>query len=227
MPRFVIYLVIAIIFALIFILFSKLKKNFIIKMSKILYADNNPDMFIKELGSFKGKLFINKKTRLFRLIDAYALKQDSDSVVKIFKELESKKLSFGQKVSLFEKVVNYYVQIQKYDEATIANDKIQELSKQVEIQDLQNIAKDCQALIDIYINKDGSLATIMADNGDKANIDSVKGTYYFRAAKCYYYRNDNRMIEKYLEKANKYLINTSMKSTIEECIKDHNKLDIY
>lgn len=227
MPRFVIYIIIAIIFALIFIIFSKLKKNYIMNMSKILYVDNNPDLFINKLESIQGKIFINKKTRLFRLIDAYALKQDINLVIKVFKELEAKKLSFGQKVSLYEKEVSYYVQNQKYEEAKTANDKVQELAKQVEIQDLQAIAKDCQALIEVYVNKDGSLASVMADNGDKANIDSVKGTYYFRAAKCYYYRNDNKMIEKYLEKAQKYLNKTSLKNVIEECIKDHNCLDKY
>lgn len=225
MPNWTIYLVISIIFILIFILFSNFKKNYIKKMSTILYQENNADEFIHKINSFEGKVLISNKIRLFRLIDAYALKQDKEKVIETFKTLEKMKLSFGQEVTLYEKEVVFYVENNMYDVAKIANDKIQELNKKVEIPDLNKIAVNCESLIKIYVNKDGSLANEMVKAGDESKIGIVKGTYYFRAAKCFYYKKDNKMVEKYLEKAFNYLHQTSLNHMVSECIKDHTKLD--
>ncbi len=74
-------------------------------MSTILYHDNNPELYLKKLDGVLGKIFLNKKTRLFRKIDAYAMKNDSVSVIDTFKELESKKFSFGQKITPYEQEV--------------------------------------------------------------------------------------------------------------------------
>ena len=225
MPNWYIYVAIAVIFFLIFILFSQLKKKFIKDMSKMLYADQNVDTYLQRLDNIEGKIFLNKKVRLFRKIDAYAMKNDNDGVVNTFKELETLKLSFGQEVSLYEKEVSFYVNKNMHEQAKVANEKVQELSKKVEIEDLQKIANNCNALIEIYVNKNGSLATQMAKAGDEANIDTVKGTYYYRAAKCYYYRNDSKMIDKYLNKAYDNLRKTSWGSIISDCISDHSKLE--
>lgn len=222
-----IYVSIAVIFFLIFILFSQLKKKYIKDMSKTLYAEQNVDVYLQRLDNIEGKIFLNKKVRLFRKIDAYAMKDDVDAIVNTFKELETLKLSFGQEVSLYEKEVSFYTNKKMYEQAKVANNKIQELAKKVEIEDLQKIADDCNALIEIYINKNGSLATEMAKHGDDATIDAVKGTYYFKAAKCYYYRKDNKMTDKYLNKALDNLRKTSWGPIISECIQDHRKLEEY
>ncbi len=210
---------------MIFVLFSQLKKKYIKDMSKTLYADQNVDRYLERLDNIEGKIFLNKKVRLFRKIDAYAMKNDNQNVVNTFKELEKLKLSFGQEVSLYEKEVNFYTNKKMFDDAKTANEKVQELANKVEIEDLQKIADDCNALIEIYVNKNGSLATQMAKHGDDATIDTVKGTYYFKAAKCYYYRKDNKMTDKYLNKALDHLRKTSWGPIISECIQDHNKLD--
>lgn len=225
MPSWTIYIIIAVLFTLIFIFFSNYKKNFIKMMSEILYRKNDPDAFIDKINSFEGKILINKKIRLFRLIDAYAIKQDKDKVISTFKELESLKLSFGQEVSLYEKEVSFYVENGFYKEAVIANEKVQELNKQVQIEDLNKIAVNSDALIKIYVNKDGSLANEMVKCAESSNIDVIKGTYYFRAAKCFYFKKDNKMVEKYLDKAFNYLHKTSMSQMVSNCIKDHSNLD--
>ena len=114
-----------------------------------------------------------------------------------------------------------------FDEAKIANNIIQDLAKQVEIEDLNKIAINCNALIEIYVNHNGSLANEMVKYGDEATINTIKGTYYFRAAKCYYYRKDNKLTDKYLLKAQKYLENTPTVNIINRCINDHSQLNNY
>lgn len=227
MKSWLMYLIIAVVIVLVFVIFSLLKKNYIKDMSKTLYADANPDLYLKRLDNIEGKIFLNKKVRLFRKIDAFAMKNDKENVINIFKELESLKLSFGQKVSLYEKEVDYYANKKMFEEAKQANNIIQDLAKQVEIEDLNKIAINCNALIEIYVNHNGSLANEMVKNGDEATIDVIKGTYYFRAAKCYFYRKDNRLTEKYLLKAQKYLEKTPTGPIINQCLKDHNQLNNY
>lgn len=225
MPPWAIYVSITVICVLVFVSFSVFKKNYIKDMSKTLYADTNPDLYLKRIDNIEGKIFLNKKVRLFRKIDAYAMKNDKNNVINTFKELESLKLSFGQKVSLYEKEVDYYINQKMYDEAKQANNIIQDLSKQVEIEDLNKIAINCDALVEIYANHNGTLANEMVKYGDESNIPTVKGTYYYRAAKCYYYRGDNKLVDKYLEKALDLLRNTSWGPIITNCLKDHKNLE--
>lgn len=227
MQSWLLYIIIAVLIILVFVLFSLFKKNYIKDMSKTLYVNTNPDLYLKRLDNIEGKIFLNKKVRLFRKIDAFAMKEDKKSVINTFKELESLKLSFGQKVSLYEKEVDYYVNQKMFDEAKIANNNIQDLAKQVEIEDLNKIAISCNALIEIYVNHNGSLANEMVKYGDEATINTIKGTYYFRAAKCYYYRKDNKLTDKYLLKAQKYLENTPTVNIINRCINDHSQLNNY
>lgn len=225
MKTWMIYVAVAVVMMLIFVIFSLLKKKYIKDMSKVLYVDNDVDTYLNRLDNIEGKIFLNKKVRLFRKIDGFAIKNDVQGVVDTFKQLESLKLSFGQEVSLYEKEVDFYINNKMYEQAKVSNDKVQELSSRVEIPDLQKIADNCNALIDIYVNKNGKLANEMVKMGDEATIETVKGTYYFRAAKCFYYKKDNKMVEKYLNKALKNLNKTSWGPIIAECIEDHKQLE--
>lgn len=225
MKTWMIYVAVAVVMMLIFVVFSLLKKKYIKDMSKVLYVDNDVDTYLNRLDNIEGKIFLNKKVRLFRKIDGFAIKNDVQGVVDTFKQLESLKLSFGQEVSLYEKEVDFYINNKMYEQAKVSNDKVQELSSRVEIPDLQKIADNCNALIDIYVNKNGKLANEMVKMGDEATIETVKGTYYFRAAKCFYYKKDNKMVEKYLNKALKNLNKTSWGPIIAECIEDHKQLE--
>lgn len=225
MKTWMIYVAVAVVMMLIFVVFSLLKKKYIKDMSKVLYVDNDVDTYLNRLDNIEGKIFLNKKVRLFRKIDGFAIKNDVQGVVDTFKQLESLKLSFGQEVSLYEKEVDFYINNKMYEQAKVSNDKVQELSSKVEIPDLQKIADNCNALIDIYVNKNGKLANEMVKMGDEATIETVKGTYYFRAAKCFYYKKDNKMVEKYLNKALKNLNKTSWGPIIAECIEDHKQLE--
>lgn len=225
MSNWMIYVSITVVCILFFVSFSIFKKKYIKEMSKTLYADNNPDLYLKRLDNIEGKIFVNKKMRLFRKIDAYAMKNDKDNILNIFKELESLKLSFGQKVNLYEKEVEYYINQKIYDKAIEANKNLQDLAKQLDVEDLQKIAINCNALVETYANKNGSLANEMVKYAEKANIVTVKGTYYFRAARCYYYRNEPKLVDKYLEKAYDNLAKTSLASTILACKNNHEKIE--
>lgn len=224
MPTWTVYLVITIIIALAFIIFYRIKKSYLQKISKLLYKDNKPDEFLKEIDSFSSKLFFNKKVRLQRKLDAYVMKHDIDSAIEILKELEGLRLSFGQKVSLYEKEVNFYVQNKMYKQAEEANNNIQELNKKVEIPDLQKIADECNFLIKVYVDKDSSIVNDLIDFAEKSGNESVKGLFYFRAAKLYYYKQDNKMVDKYLDKSYNLLHKTAFGPYLEECKKDHKKV---
>jgi len=225
MPQWPLYVGITVAFVMIYLLFGKFKKDFIKMMSTLLYANNDADTYLQKLNSFEGKLYLNKNTRLFRMIDGYALKNDKESIKNTFKQLENLKLTFGQKVSLYEKEVSFYIENKEFEEAIKANQQIQELNKQVEIDDLNKIAVNAQAQIDIYVNRDGSLAEEMVKAGDESTITTVKGSYYYRAAKCYYLKGDKKNTDKYLKKAYTNLAQTSWAKFIDTCLDDHSHLE--
>lgn len=224
MPKWTIYLVITIIIALLFFIFYRLKSKYIQKLSTILYSDNNPDLFLEQIDSFAAKIYFNSKVRLQRKLDAYVMKDDTNGVLDTFKELESKKLSFGQQVSLYEKEVDFYVSHKMFEQAVVANNKVQELNSQVEIPDLQKIADACNYLIKVYVDRDPSVVNDLIEFAENASVDSVKGIHYFRIAKCYYYKKDTKMVDKYLDKAYNILHKTPWGPFLEGCKKDHKKV---
>ena len=53
----------------------------------------------------------------------------------------------------------------------------------------------------------------------------TKGIFYYRAAKCYYYGNDEKNVQKYLEHAVQN-VTGEWRKHVEACMEDHSKLDL-
>ena len=83
-----VYLLIALLMLVLSLLFSMSKRNFYKLLADILYKQHNGELYLKEINSFKGKVFLNKKTRLFMSIDGYLLNNDINETINIFHELE-------------------------------------------------------------------------------------------------------------------------------------------
>ena len=195
-------------------------------LSKLLYNDHQPEEFLTKINGFWGKIFFSKQTRLFQSLDAYFMCEDFEQVENTFKSLESGKLSYGAKINLYEKEVQYYVQNKKYTEAQKANDTLQSLGKQISSPEMDRILLESSTLIKIYVDHDGSVAKDMVALAEQASQKGMKGLYYYRAAKCYNYQSDRANTIKFLEKAQQNLSSSKEWDThIEKCLKDFSALE--
>lgn len=220
-----IYVIIALVSVAILVIPQIIKGNMIKKLSKLLYEKHDPDGFLAEINSTAGKILFSKKTRLFQSVDAYALKQDNAAIENVFSQLEDMKIGYGMSISLYEKEVQYYVGGGKFDKAKAANSKLQREGGRIEDKQMKSICEECDSLIRIYADHDGSLAKTMVEKGDEAKSQQSKGIYYYQAAKCFNYQKDRANTIKYLKEAQQKLAGTSWTKHIDSCLQDFSHLE--
>ena len=87
------------------------------------------------------------------------------------------------------------------------------------------ISEEANTLIEVYCNRNASYAEIMVEKAKKQTNKFTKGIFYYRAAKCYYYGNDEKNVQKYLEHAVQN-VTGEWRKHVEACMEDHSKLDL-
>lgn len=220
-----IYILIGLVLIVIIIMQQLSVKKYLKDLSSLLYEKQDGKAYLDKLNSFQGKLSMSGNKRLFMAIDGYALMDDTASIEKAFKELETKKLSYGSQIGLYQKEVQYYVQARKFDEAIKANNSLQELGALINDQKMTTILDEANVLVEIYCNRNGSLAKEMVKKAESANTKLLKGIYYYRASKCYYYLNDKANTTKYLKEAQLKLSGTSWGKHVDMCLEDISEIE--
>ena len=72
-------LLIAILISTIMSLIQRLRQGYIQKLSSILYVDHNPDLYLKEMYSLSGRIFLNDRDRQLLSIDALLVQNDIET----------------------------------------------------------------------------------------------------------------------------------------------------
>ena len=225
MNEIIFYCLIGVLLLLMILVVQVNNKRLLKDLSKILYVDLDADKYIKTLDSLKAKFLLSKKSRLFASIDGYALKDDATKIEEVFNTLEKKRLSYGNKIGLYQKEVQFYTQAKMFDKAIKANETLQELGSKINDVTMTSILEEAQTLIEIYVNRNGDYAKIMVAKGDAATQAMVKGFYYYRAAKCYYFKADKVNTIKYLKECQLKCPKTYLGDHAAECLKDQTKIE--
>lgn len=200
----------------------KMRESFLKELSVILYKNFDANAYLSKLESFKAKWLLDHKTRLFMSVEGYLLKNQIDQVIKIFKEMESKRLSFSKKLGLYKREVEVYMDAKLNDEALEANKKLQALSQTVNHSTVNIVAEELNDLVEINILHNADLAEKMVEKASSSSSDLIKEVYYYRAAKCYYFKKNQDKIDKYLKKAHSASRKTIWSQHIEACMQDNN-----
>lgn len=204
---------------------TKGRKSFLKKLSVLLYKEMNGDAFLALLNSFSGKLYMNAKTRLFMSVDGHLLKNDSASAIQALQLLETKSLSLAKKIGLYKKQVDVYLDAKQYDLAIAANEKLQAIiSGNTTEAQLLTMAKEADELVEINAKQNGELAEVMVEKAKLMTNKFAQSIYYYRAAKCYYFKKNEAKVIKYLEEAKRKSSKGVWLEHIELCLKDHAKL---
>ncbi|MGL5978478.1 MAG: hypothetical protein ACRCZJ_05755 [Erysipelotrichaceae bacterium] len=202
------------------ILMAKLRKKFIAEVATILYQKQDGEAYLKQLQGWKAKIFIDRKMRMFMMVDGYLLNNELQAVTSLFQELELTRLSITKKIGLYKKEVEVYVDAGFGEKAIKANATLQQLCSEIKNEELQRMAEEMDDLVEININHNGDLAEKMVSKGKQITSKVGKSIYYYRAAKCYYFKGNDVTSLKYLEKAKQNSGQSLLSKHIEECLKD-------
>ncbi|MGB4985827.1 MAG: hypothetical protein WBO70_08650 [Erysipelotrichaceae bacterium] len=216
-----IYIIVAGLFILETLIQRVLSKRFVEDLAYLLYEKGDAKAYLEKLDSFSGKFFIGKKKRKFMSIDGYLLLDDKAKIDEIFDELENTNLSYAAQVGLLQKQIQYWVKNKQCERANKANDLLQVMGAKINDPQMKLMAEECNALVQINCNNNGDLVKEMIAKGDASTSDFGKAIYYYRAAKCYYFKKDKAMMDKYLKEAQLKAAGTPLLKHIELCIKDN------
>lgn len=195
------------------------------QLSSFLYKDLDSEKYLESLDSSKAKLFVRKNRREMLKVDGYALKEDSVNLEKQFKKLESMKISYGQKISLYEKEVQYYANSKQNDNAMKAYNELMILGSQINNENMNKVLNEATIAIEVYVNRNGDFAEKLVELAKNSSTPIIKGLYFYKASKCYYYKDDKANVIKYLKKAQNNLTSKLWREHIDACINDFKQLD--
>lgn len=224
MKEIITYILLGVFLLILILILQVNSKKYYQDLADLLYNKKDPHSFLKKLDSRAGKFFIDKKKRLFTSIDAYIMMNDKKKVKDIFTQLENMKLSYGSKIGLYQKEVQYYVQIKENDKALKANSLLQEQGSKINDKNMKKILDEANELIEIYVNKNPNYDKVMLEKYDNESNQMLKGIYAYRLAKCYFYKNDKKNVEKYLKDCRNKCKGSYWAKLADECLKDFNKL---
>jgi len=225
MNDFLVYLGIGIMLIAILFAYQYYNVRFTKQLSIILYKDKKVKDFLEQLESIKGKLFVRKKQREILKLDAYAIANDRQALLKQFEYLETLKLSYGKKISLYEKEVLYYANNKENEKAETAYNKLIELGSQIENDRMDKILAEARITMEVYVYRNGSFASKLVDLAKVSDNKMAKGLNYYRASRCYYYLNDKENVLKYLKKAENNLTSKEWRHHIDLCKNDFSQLE--
>jgi hypothetical protein len=195
------------------------------QLSSFLYKEFDANKYLEILDSSKAKLFVRKNRREMLKLDGYAVKQDSVNLEKQLIKLESMKISYGQKISLYEKEVQYYANSKQNDKALKAYDELMILGNQINSNDMSRVLNEATITIEVYVKRNGELAEKLVELAKNNKTPIIKGLYFYKASKCFYYNDDKINVIKYLKKAQNNLTSKIWRDHIDACLKDFKQLD--
>ena len=220
-----VYVGIGLILIAVVVAFQYLNIKFTKQLASYLYRELDGDKYLEALESLKAKIFIRRKRREMLKLDAYALQEDGGALEQQFDMLETMKLSYGQKISLYEKEVQYYANSHMNEKALAAYDSLMELGSQIENENMTKILDEATITIEVYVRRNGDMAEKLVELAKQSTAPVIKGLYFYKASKCYYYKDDKDNVIKYLRKAQNNLSSKTWRDHIDACLSDFTELE--
>ncbi|SJZ51990.1 hypothetical protein [Anaerorhabdus furcosa] len=208
-----------------YFLYFILFRNQIVKLTGLLYQDNNPDGFLAELNSVMSKLFFPKKMHAMMKIDAYLMKGDIEKTKELFNDINSYKIRPGDEFYVRQKEVAFYIELNDEERATQAYQRMRELYDSFKNKSsYEAVMKETEYTYEINLKHSGKYLNEMLDLAKSSGTDFTSGIYYYRAAKCYYFKNESRLCKETLLKAQEKLKGTFYEQLIKDILEKDMKL---
>lgn len=185
-----------------YIAYYFLFKRQILKLTSLLYHENNPDGFLKELNSLMSRFFFPKKMHAMMSIDAYLMKSDNEKLKELFKEIDNYRLRAGDEFYVRQKEIVFYVEQNDEKNAEHAYTRMKEIYDGFKDKSTyEGVMKESEYVYEINLKQNPKYLDEMLAQAKHSKNEFMSGIYLYRAAKCYYFKNDNKNCKATLEKA--------------------------
>lgn len=202
-----------------YLVYFVLFRSLIMKLTKLLYQDNNPEGFLKQLNSGMAKLFFPKKLQAMMKIDAYLMMGDKEKSRQLFDELDGYKIRPGDEFFVRQKELAFYVDLRNEKKSTYAYERLCKIFNSFKDKTrYEPHMKESEFIYEINIKKNTHYLEVMLDHAKNAQTDFSKGVYLYRAAKCYYFKNDLRLCKDTLKRAQTCLKGSFYEEFIQEVL---------
>ncbi len=200
-------------------------KNQIMKLTKLLYQDNNAEGFLNELNSWQTKLFFPKKMQAMMKIDAYLMQGEVEKSKELFNELDKYRIRPGDEFYVRQKEVAFYVDLKDAKNSEKAYNRMREIYDSFKDKtSYDSVMKESEFIYEINIKKNYHYLEEMLERAKNAQADFSQGIYLYRAAKCYYFKGDMRLCKETLQRAQTRLKGTFYEAFIQDVLDKDIKL---
>lgn len=208
-----------------YFIYFLLFKNQIMKLTKLLYQDNNADGFLNELNSVMTKLFFPKKMQAMMKIDAYMMKGDIKNTKELFEELDKYKIRPGDEFYVRQKEVAFFVELKDEKKAEQAYNRMRELFDSFKDKtSYEGVMRETEFTYEINLKHNYHYLEQMLERAKNAQTEFSAGIYLYRAAKCYYFKGDMRLCKETLQRAQTRLKGTFYEEFIQDILDKDIKL---
>ncbi|MFV0480300.1 MAG: hypothetical protein ACK5LZ_07015 [Anaerorhabdus sp.] len=200
--------------------YEVLRTRFIGKTMKSLAATGDINQFGASINSTQGKLYFPKAARLLFELDGYLSVHDVDGVNQVYEETKTKRYNMDTRFKIEARM--FMLQLLKNDEtgASATLDKMKQLVQGTKREaEYSATLKEYEYQLEIGLRRNGDYAQEMLDCAEASADEKNKGVYLFRAATCYYYKNDEDKAFEYLKQAKPCLENTELGKVIGDILK--------
>lgn len=206
---------------ILYFLLNRMMQKLMVELSKILYKEVNPEKYLQVLNSWKGKMFFSRKTRSLMAIDALLMQNETAKIEEIFEQLDAAKMNPANRLGLAQKEVSYYIDTKKFDKALKAYDTLKTIAAKFNNSQVESILKECTFLVEIYIHHNTEILDEVLDLASKMTNPFYQGIFLYRAAKLYYYKNDEENCRKLLSEAMEKLKGTAWEVMIRQMLEEN------
>ncbi|MFV0379653.1 MAG: hypothetical protein ACK5KQ_02360 [Anaerorhabdus sp.] len=212
-------IIIAVFFALLIIIYTISRSVFVRKITYNLSVDKDISEYLSEINGLKGKILFSKDLRLILELDGYLVTKDIENCMRVYDKLKEMKFNFENKFKIESRIFMVYI---------LARDELNASLKLLELKNMVSSQKnnavfvshidefECQ--LEIFLKRNGDFANVMIEKA-KSSEGVKSGVYYYRAAICYFYKNDKENTDKNLVRAKELLIGTDLEKSIDKLIK--------
>jgi len=196
------------------------------ELERLLFADCNLFLYETLLNNRRLRLiYTNIQIEILKLNGFMALGTD-EQVSKQLDHVYRLKLNHRQMLDFHHKRFTYFIEIGRYKEALISFESLKNILEKEKNSQAGIMLEEASLIVDIYIHHNTSLIPTLLESANQTQHPIMKGIFYFRIAKLYYYLNQPKQIIVYLDKAAPLLKHTTYEEIIKNARKDNHILSI-
>ncbi len=199
-----IFWIILIVGVILFVAWMFYSQREIAYLSILLYRQGNADAYLKELDTFQGKLFFNKRLRSLMSIDAWMMKEDAQKLDEAFAYARDHRLPMGDRLLVLQKELVYCAQngkIERGEDVFAQIEKLYESMGKKQQTKYANVLAECKYTSSIDFHKNGKYADELEKKAKEVKEDIPSGVYYYKAAQSWYLKKETKNCREDLEKA--------------------------